>query len=38
MIGDSTTGLAAGIGQSFVITETEAERLSRLPSILNHKA
>ena len=38
MIGDAASGLAAGIGQSFVITEAAAEGLSTLPVLLHHPA
>ncbi|HWK46883.1 MAG TPA: Xaa-Pro peptidase family protein [Stellaceae bacterium] len=38
MIGDGETGLAAGVGQSFVITEAAPENLSTLPVVLNHPA
>jgi Xaa-Pro dipeptidase len=38
MIGDAESGLAAGVGQSFVVTAGEAEHLSALPVRLNHPA
>jgi Xaa-Pro dipeptidase len=35
MVPDTRTGLAAGVGQSFIITEKEAEVISDLPLILH---
>lgn len=35
MIPDTRTGLAAGVGQTFVISDGAAERLSRIPLILH---
>lgn len=37
MIGDRDTGVAAGVGQTFVVTDGEAEVLSRLPVELFRK-
>lgn len=37
MIPDTRTGLAAGVGQTFVITEGAAERLSRIPLVLHER-
>lgn len=38
MIPDTRTGLAAGLGQTFVITEGEAELLSDIPLVLHRAA
>jgi Xaa-Pro dipeptidase len=35
MVPDTRTGLAAGVGQTFIITEKEAEVISDLPLILH---
>jgi hypothetical protein len=35
MVPDSTTGLAAGIGQTFVVRDGPAERLSAIPNVLH---
>jgi Xaa-Pro dipeptidase len=37
MIPDTRTGLAAGVGQTFVITEGAAERLSGIPLVLHER-
>ena len=37
MIPDTRTGLAAGVGQTFVITAGAAERLSRIPLVLHER-
>ncbi|GBQ27404.1 aminopeptidase P family protein [Gluconacetobacter azotocaptans] len=37
MLGDTTTGLAAGVGETFVITDGAAERLSMLRPVLYRK-
>lgn len=37
MIPDTRTGLAAGVGQTFVITEGPAERLSGIPLVLHER-
>lgn len=38
MIGEAESGLAAGVGQTFVITDAAAERLSSVPVILHNPA
>jgi Xaa-Pro dipeptidase len=35
MVPDTATGLAAGIGQTFVVTDGAAERLSAVPAVLH---
>ena len=37
MIPDTRTGLAAGVGQTFVITDGAAERLSDIPLVLHQR-
>ena len=37
MIPDTRTGLAAGVGQTFVITDGAAERLSGIPLVLHER-
>jgi Xaa-Pro dipeptidase len=37
MIPDTATGLAAGVGQTFVVREGAAEPLSRIPLILHER-
>lgn len=37
MIPDTRTGLAAGVGQTFVITDGAAERLSTIPLVLHER-
>jgi hypothetical protein len=37
MVPDSSTGLAAGIGQTFVVRDGAAERLSTIPNILHER-
>jgi Xaa-Pro dipeptidase len=37
MIPDTRTGLAAGVGQTFVITDGAAERLSSIPLVLHER-
>ncbi len=37
MVPDASTGLAAGVGQTFVIRDGPAELLSRIPLILHQR-
>jgi Xaa-Pro dipeptidase len=37
MIPDTATGLAAGVGQTFVVHEGQAEPLSRIPLVLHSR-
>jgi Xaa-Pro dipeptidase len=37
MVPDASTGLAAGVGQTFVVRDGPAEPLSRIPLLLHER-